>query len=55
MNKELELYTSFMFTDDHTLAQIAPSGLFLGTGTISGAVRAGELQQPAPDGAGSVD
>jgi outer membrane receptor protein involved in Fe transport len=37
VNKELELYTSFMFTDDQTTAQIAPSGLFLGTGTISGA------------------
>ena len=37
VNKELDVYTSFMFTDDHTLAQIAPSGLFLGTGTISGA------------------
>jgi iron complex outermembrane receptor protein len=36
VNKELEIYTSLMFTDDHTLAQIAPSGLFLGTGTISG-------------------
>ena len=26
-----------MFMDDHTVAQIAPSGLFLGTGAISGA------------------
>ena len=32
VNKELDVYTSFMFTDDHTVAQIAPSGLFLGTG-----------------------
>ena len=40
-----------MFTDDHTLAQIAPSGLFLGTATISGAVP-GQLRQPADDGAG---
>jgi outer membrane receptor protein involved in Fe transport len=37
VNKELDVYANFMFTDDHTLAQIAPSGLFLGTGTISGA------------------
>ena len=37
VNKELEVYSSFMFTDDYTVAQIAPSGLFFGTGTISGA------------------
>jgi len=37
VNKELDIYSSFMFTDDYTVAQIAPSGLFLGTGTISGA------------------
>ena len=36
VNKELDVYSSFMFTDDHTLAQIAPSGLFLGTGAIGG-------------------
>jgi len=36
-NKELDIYSSFMFADDHTIAQIAPSGLFLGSGTISGA------------------
>ncbi len=33
----LDVYSNFMFTDDHTLAQIAPSGLFLGTGITSGA------------------
>jgi outer membrane receptor protein involved in Fe transport len=32
VNKELDIYSDFMFSDDHTLAQIAPSGLFLGTG-----------------------
>jgi iron complex outermembrane receptor protein len=32
-NKELDIYSSFMFADDHTVAQIAPSGLFLGSGT----------------------
>jgi outer membrane receptor protein involved in Fe transport len=30
-----EVYTSFMFSDDHTEAQIAPSGLFLGTGRFA--------------------
>ena len=35
-NKQLDIYSSFMFADDHTIAQIAPSGLFLGSGTISG-------------------
>jgi iron complex outermembrane recepter protein len=34
-----DVYTSFMFSDDHTKAQIAPSGLFIGTGrhTLPGA------------------
>ncbi len=31
-NKELDIYSSFMFTDDHTVAQIAESGFFLGSG-----------------------
>jgi outer membrane receptor protein involved in Fe transport len=35
-NKQLDIYSSFMFADDHTVAQIAPSGLFLGSGTVSG-------------------
>ncbi|MGH6889123.1 MAG: TonB-dependent receptor domain-containing protein [Rhizomicrobium sp.] len=35
-DKELDIYSSFMFADDHTVAQVAPSGLFLGSGTISG-------------------
>jgi outer membrane receptor protein involved in Fe transport len=35
-DKELDIYSSFMFADDHTVAQIAPSGVFLGSGTISG-------------------
>jgi outer membrane receptor protein involved in Fe transport len=30
--KMLDIYSSFMFTDDHTLAQIAPSGAFIGSG-----------------------
>ncbi|HTW33952.1 MAG TPA: TonB-dependent receptor [Rhizomicrobium sp.] len=32
VNKELDVYTSFMFTDDDTIGQIAPRGLFAGTG-----------------------
>ncbi|HEY1615398.1 MAG TPA: TonB-dependent receptor [Rhizomicrobium sp.] len=35
VNKEAELYANFMFADDSTVAQIAPSGLFLGSGTES--------------------
>jgi outer membrane receptor protein involved in Fe transport len=33
VNKQLDIYSSFMFSDDHTVGQIAPSGLFLGSGT----------------------
>jgi iron complex outermembrane recepter protein len=36
VNKQLDIYASFMFTDDHTIAQIAEGGLFLGDGTVSG-------------------
>jgi outer membrane receptor protein involved in Fe transport len=36
ISKEAQLFANFMFTDDHTIAQIAPSGLFLGSGTVSG-------------------
>ncbi|HUA79170.1 MAG TPA: TonB-dependent receptor plug domain-containing protein, partial [Dyella sp.] len=32
VNKELDVYTSFMFTDDSTIGQIAPRGLFAGEG-----------------------
>ena len=32
VDKAADLYANFMFSDDHTLAQIAPSGLFAGTG-----------------------
>ncbi|HEY3636910.1 MAG TPA: TonB-dependent receptor, partial [Rhizomicrobium sp.] len=31
-NKELDVYSSFMFADDHTVAQIAQSGFFLASG-----------------------
>jgi iron complex outermembrane receptor protein len=36
VSRKLEAYSNFMFSDDHTDAQIAPSGLFLGTGAVSG-------------------
>jgi len=32
VNSHLEFYSDFMFADDHTVAQIAPSGLFAGAG-----------------------
>ena len=32
INKAAEVYSDFMFTDDQTNAQIAPSGLFRATG-----------------------
>jgi outer membrane receptor protein involved in Fe transport len=35
-NKQLDWYSSFMFTDDVSRAQVAQSGLFLGSGTVSG-------------------
>ncbi len=31
INPAVDVYSSFMFTDDHTVAQIAPGGFFLGT------------------------
>ena len=31
VNPAVDVYSNFMFTDDHTVAQIAPSGAFLGT------------------------
>ncbi len=34
VNKMLDVYTSFMMADDHTLAQIAPSGAFIGSGPL---------------------
>jgi len=36
INPSAEVYSDFMFSDDHTLAQIAPSGAFLGTGEFGG-------------------
>ena len=37
VNKQLDIYSSFMFVDDTTVAQIAPSGLFAGSGPEDGA------------------
>jgi outer membrane receptor protein involved in Fe transport len=37
-NKQLDVYSTFMFTDDHTVEQLGPSGLFLGSGVVSGAL-----------------
>jgi outer membrane receptor protein involved in Fe transport len=34
--RQLDLTSSFMFTDDDTVAQIAPSGLFFGAGAANG-------------------
>ncbi len=39
VNKWLDVYSDFMFTDDHTNAQIAPSAVFLGTGVHGGLVQ----------------
>ncbi len=36
INDKIEVYGDFMFTDDQTVAQIAPSGLFRGTGANGG-------------------
>jgi outer membrane receptor protein involved in Fe transport len=36
VNKSLEFYSSFMFTDDKSTAQLAPSAYFLGGGPVSG-------------------
>ncbi|HEY4113642.1 MAG TPA: TonB-dependent receptor [Rhizomicrobium sp.] len=36
VNKALDIYTSLMFMDDHTVAQIAPSGWFRGGGSFGG-------------------
>ena len=33
INKMIDVYSDIMFSDDHTDAQIAPSGLFIGTGS----------------------
>jgi outer membrane receptor protein involved in Fe transport len=55
-----DVYTDVMFSDDHTVAQIAESGLFLGSGTNNGAVNINcdnplmSAQQAAAIGCGTV-
>jgi outer membrane receptor protein involved in Fe transport len=44
LNRQLETYSSFMFSDDHTVAQVAPSALFLGTGEINTAFGGGLVE-----------
>ncbi len=36
VDKQLDIYSSLMFADDHTLAQIAPGAIFLGSGPVLG-------------------
>ncbi|MGH6878909.1 MAG: TonB-dependent receptor domain-containing protein [Rhizomicrobium sp.] len=36
VSRRIEAYSSFMFSDDHTEAQVAPSGLFFGAGGVDG-------------------
>ena len=36
VNKYFDVYSNFMFMDDDSVGSIAPSGLFLGSGTVSG-------------------
>ena len=52
-NKQLDIYSSFMFADDHTVAQIAPSGLFLGSGDGQRHSPGNQLRQSADDAAGT--
>jgi outer membrane receptor protein involved in Fe transport len=59
---QIDAYMNVMFSDDHTLAQIAPSGLFGGSGLFSGAVHVncdnpllGTLQPKLCAGRGPTD
>ena len=60
INPMFDVYTDVMFSDDHTFAQIAASGLFLGSGTNSGLVNVNcdnplmSAQQRTAIGCGSV-
>jgi outer membrane receptor protein involved in Fe transport len=60
VNPMFDIYTDVMFSDDHTLAQIAASGLFLGSGTNNGAININcdnplmSAQQAAALGCGTV-
>ena len=46
VNKMFDLYSDFMFEDDHTVAQIAPSGLFQGTAANGGSTFAVNCNNP---------
>ncbi len=46
VNKAFDLYSDFMFSDDHTVAQIAPSGAFAGTGPNGGSTFAINCNNP---------
>ncbi len=46
VNKMFDLYSDFMFNDDHTVAQIAPSGLFQGTAANGGSTFAVNCNNP---------
>lgn len=47
LDRQLEIYSSLMFSDDHTDAQIAPSGLFFGTGEVQSGFVAVNCSNPA--------
>lgn len=46
VNDKVDVYSDFMFSDDHTVAQIAPSGLFAGTGANGGSTYAINCDNP---------
>ncbi len=46
VNKMFDLYSDFMFSDDRTVAQIAPSGAFAGTGANGGSTLAINCNNP---------
>lgn len=46
LNDAVDVYSDFMFSDDHTVAQIAPSGLFAGTGSNGGSTYAINCNNP---------
>ncbi|HEY1614861.1 MAG TPA: TonB-dependent receptor [Rhizomicrobium sp.] len=45
-SKRLDVYSSLMFSDDDTVAQIAPSGLFFGIGEVDGSFAAVNCSNP---------
>ena len=51
-SKQLEIYANFMFMSDNSTAQIAPSGMFFGSGTRARFQRLRQLQQSADERTG---